>query len=154
MRTAGLVAAGLIIVAVLVVAGIATPPLARTCAATMGGERCAESVTAALARGLPPIHPLILAAHVEPGPAAHAAALGHRATVTFELFGVPGPTSVRLYLDLGGHWGGEVDRSDGELAAWTIAPLLVAFGAAVVLVGLRARRRRATRGPMPAARSR
>jgi hypothetical protein len=141
VRSVGVLAAGLIVVAVvLVVAGLTSPPLARTCAAPIGETRCAETVTASLSRGLPRLHPLILAAHVEPGPAFSAGALGHRATVTFDLLGVPGATSVRLYLDMGGTWGGEVDRTDAELAVWAIVPLLLASGVAVVLVGVRARR--------------
>ena len=74
----------------------------------------------------------------EGGPAAGA--LGHRATVTFDLLGVPGTTSVRLFLDMGGHWGGDVDRSQAELAGWTLVPLFLASGVAIVLVGRRGRR--------------
>jgi hypothetical protein len=142
MRAVGAIAASLVIVAVLLVAaGVALPPLARTCAPTVDEDRCAETVVASLSRGLPRLHPVILGAHVEAGPAAAEGALGHRATVTFDLLGVPGATSVRLYLDMGGHWGGEVDRSDAEVAAWAILPLLLAAGGAIALVGVALRRR-------------
>ena len=91
----------------------------------MSADACAASVEAALARGLAPIHPLILAAHVAPGADPGPGELGHRATVTFDLLGVPGPTVVRLYYDLGGHWGGEADRSPEELALWWALPAIV-----------------------------
>jgi len=138
----GAAVAVLVIAAVLlVVAGTAFAPLARTCAATLSEELCAAAVTATLGRGLPLIHPVILAAHAEPGPAG-AAGLGQTATVTFDLLGVPGSTSVRLYLDMGGHWGGAVDRNDLELAVWTLLPLLLVVGIGVVMALLLARRRR------------
>ena len=79
---------------------------------------------------------------MEPGAAAGAGELGHRATVTFDLLGMPAPTRVELYFDQGGHWGGESDRSDMEIAAWTLLPPLLA---SLIGVGLVARgwRRRA-----------
>ena len=144
MRTAALVGGVLILASVvLMAAGVTAGPLSRTCAAPVSGEVCAETVEAALERGLAPFHPLILASHVEPGPAAASLELGHKATVTFDLLGVPGTTSVRLYLDMGGHWGGVVDRDDLELAGWALAPLVLS---SVVAVGLLAavRRRHAT----------
>lgn len=133
--------------ALLVAAGMAVRPLARTCAPSVRDDVCAETVSAALKRGLAPLHPLILGSHVEPGPAAGAARLGHKASVTFDLLGVPGPTTVRLFLDMGGHWGGEVDRSDAEIAAWAMAPLVLALGVAAGLVAVaRGRRTAAARG--------
>ncbi|HKZ91066.1 MAG TPA: hypothetical protein VJZ50_02900 [Candidatus Limnocylindrales bacterium] len=147
MRAVGLAAAMLVLGAVLlVIVAVAARPLLRTCAPTLSADSCAETVEASLKRGLPPLHPLILASHVEPGPAAASTELGHKATVTFDLLGIPGPTSVRLYLDMGGHWGGVSSRDEVEVAAWALAPLLVAGLAALVIVGLARRRRTAMGG--------
>jgi len=86
-------------------------------------------------RGLAAVHPLILEAHVEPGPAAAPQELGHKATVTFTMLGIPGPTTVKLFADVGAHWGGVTDRGAGELGLWSlVAPLLVA---GAILLGWR-----------------
>lgn len=147
MRGAAIVALLVLIGGLLlVVAGVAASPLAQTCAPPLEEDVCTATVEASLERGLEPVHPLILSSHVEPGPAAGASELGHKATVTFELLGVPGPTSVRMYLDLGGHWGGAVDRSDPEIMLWALAPLIVAGLAAVAILGLAWRRRAAPTG--------
>jgi hypothetical protein len=119
----------------LLLAGLVGPPLTRTCAPGLDEDVCAATIRAALGRGLPTIHPLILVAHVEPGTNPGPQELGHRATVTFDLLGVPGPTEVRLYTDQGGHWGGVPDRPDGGLAAWAAAPLVVATLVAAGLLG-------------------
>jgi hypothetical protein len=132
-----LVIAGLL----LVVVGTTAPPLARTCAANLSEAACESAVNAVLRRGLPPLHPLILGAHAEPGAAPGSDQFGHRATVAFDLLGVPGPTSVELFFDEGAHWGGEADRSGAEMAAWAVAPLLVAIIGAAVVLGLAWRRR-------------
>jgi hypothetical protein len=135
--------------ALLVVAGTRLAPMSRSCAPDLSPAACEAAVAAVLRRGLPALHPLILAARVEPGSAAGAEELGHRATVTFDLLAVPGSTSVELHSDQGGHWGGRSDRSAAELAAWSLLPLLLA---SVVGVGAAAwiRRRRApTAGAAP-----
>jgi hypothetical protein len=97
-------------------------PLTVTCDPALTRGVCEESVTAALARGLGRPHGLLLEASVEPGPAATPGALGHRATVTFVILGAPA-VRVALYLDMGGHWGGVVDRDALEVAA---APVIQA----------------------------
>lgn len=125
----------------LVVVGTWAPPLARTCSANLSEAACESAVDAVLRRGLPPLHPLILGAHVEPGAAPGSDQFGHRATVDLDLLGVPGPTSVELFFDEGAHWGGESDRSGSEMAAWAVAPLLVTIIVAVLLLGLTWRRR-------------
>ena len=100
--------------------------------------------------GLPASHPLILSAYVEPGEATHPGESGHRATVTFDLLGVPGPTTVRLFYDVGGHWGGVSNRTTLELAAWSlimaglaVATVALVTGAVTVVIG---RRRHAPTG--------
>lgn len=110
-------------------------------------EACEATVDAAMRRGLPRPHPLILAARVAPGPAAVPGSTGHRATVTFGLLAWPGTVDVRLYYDMGGHWGGTPDRSGPELAAWWALPSLVLLAAAglLLVLALRARRTRASR---------
>lgn len=115
-----------------ILAGTAAPPLAVACSPAVAREVCRETIDAARARGLPPVHPLILGARVEPGAASGEGELGHRATVTFDLLGVPGTTDVRLYFDIGAHWGGRADRGAIELALWsalpgTLAALLVGW---------------------------
>ena len=70
--------------------------------------------------------------------------------MTFDLLCVPGPTTVRLFYDIGAHWGGAPDRGALELAAWSllaagvvgvgVAGLASAIAAGVA--GSRARRRR------------
>ena len=69
--------------------------------------------------------------------------MGHRATVTFDLLGVPGPTVVALYYDIGAHWGGVTSRAPVELAGWALlmATIAVAFLAVVVGLGIRIIRR-------------
>jgi hypothetical protein len=134
----------LVLGAGLTVAGPTLEPLDRTCAPSLDEGACRRAVEAVRRRGLPEVHPLILAAHVEPGTAPDPTDLGHRATVHFDLLGVPGPTSVALYYDQGAHWGGVADRDAAELGAWTLAPLVVAGLLAVALLGL-ARRRRPAR---------
>ena len=129
-RCRGVIRAMIVLFAVIVViaAGAATAlPLTTSCASSVSDQVCHDTVTAALQRGMPAFHPLILAAHVEPGPAALGQA-GHRATVTFDLLGVPGATSVRLFSDIGGHWGGAVDRGAPELALWSLVAALVGIG--------------------------
>jgi hypothetical protein len=105
-------------------------PLRVTCDATLTTGVCTESVTAALTRGLERPHGLLLAAHVVPGEDAGPGQLGHRATVTFDVLAAPAPVSVALYLDLGGHWGGVVDRDPVEVMAVPAvqSALIVALG--------------------------
>jgi len=144
VRGVAIAAAILVLLGVLVVfAGTSATPMSRTCAEGMDVTGCEEAVTAVMKRGLPALHPLILSAHVEPGSAPGPQDLGHRATVTFELLGVPGPTSVNLYFDRGAHWGGESDRGDTEIKAWALAPLVIASLLVVALLGLAWRRRSA-----------
>jgi hypothetical protein len=142
VRGAAIAAAILVLLGVLVVfAGTSAVPISRTCAEGMDVTGCEEAVTAVMKRGLPALHPLILGAHVEPGSAPGPQDLGHRATVTFELLGVPGPTSIDLYFDRGAHWGGESDRGDTEIKAWALAPLVIVSLLVVALLGLAWRRR-------------
>lgn len=146
MRGAAVASLALVIAGLLlVIVGTSAAPLARTCSAELDEDACQGAVDAVLRRGLPPLHPLILAAHVEPGEAAGPDQVGHRATVDFDLLGVPGTTSVALFFDQGAHWGGESDRTDAEVAAWALAPLLLGIIGAVVVVGLAWRRRPAVR---------
>jgi hypothetical protein len=134
VRLAAIASAAILIVVLLAVAASSVSPLRVTCATGMDVPECQGTVTASLSRGLAPVHPLIVAAHVEPGPAAATDAHGHRATVTFDLLGVPGTTSVRLFYDMGGHWGAVPDRTAVELAAWA----LVAAAAVVGIAGIAA----------------
>ncbi len=118
-----------------------------TCDPGLSEMACQQTVHAALERGLASFHPLILSAQVAPGEAA-AGQVGHRATVTFDLLGVPGPTTVRLFYDIGAHWGGVPSRTAAELAGWALlmAGFFVAAAALVVaVVMLVTRRRRADR---------
>jgi len=143
VRLAFAVAAGLLLAALLLIwASVAAGPLTRTCAPEMGQAACDSAIEAVLRRGLPPLHPLILGAHAEPGAAPGPQDLGHRATVTFDLLGVPGPTSVALYFDRGAHWGGVPDRDAGQVAAWTLAPLILAGLLGALTAGLAWHRRR------------
>ena len=138
-----IVALGLI--ALILAAGAVVPPIHETSATSISAEVRHETVVAALERGLAPLHPLILDARVEPGPASAVTELGHRATVTFLLLGVPGPTQVRLYVDVGAHWGGAPDRGAAELAIWSmLTPMLVLGGPWLLW---RVRRGRAGRRP-------
>jgi hypothetical protein len=128
------------------VVGSTAPPLRQTCDPALSTGACSETIVAALKKGMPRPHPLLLAAHAAPGPQSGNDQLGHRATVTFDAFGVPGPTTVRLYVDLGAHWGGVVDRSQVEMTAWTFAQgalvAVVVAGAGSWLVQRRGRRPR------------
>ncbi len=135
------VAGGL--VALILAGGALLPPLHETGAASISADVRHETVVAALERGLAPLHPLILDASVEPGPASVATELGHRATVTFAMLGVPGPTRVKLFADVGGHWGGTPDRRAPELAFWSLLTSLLVVGGALLV--WRVRRRRAER---------
>lgn len=143
-RSLALLAVVVALTGLLAAGASAVPALQITCAP--GGpqdQACRDTVFAAQERGLAPFHPLILAAHVEPGPAADPGQNGHRATVTFDLLGIPGPTRVRLFYDIGGHWGGVPDRGALELAAWSllVAMVAVSLGAAVItLLGLARRK--------------
>jgi hypothetical protein len=114
-------------------------PLRIGCAPGLDSQVCADTVTASLSRGLAPFHPLILSAYVEPGEVTGAGESGHRATVTYDLLGVPGPTTVRLFYDVGGHWGGVPNRTAPELAAWALLTSAIAVGI-VGLVGSGIRR--------------
>jgi hypothetical protein len=131
MRVAGLLATAL---AIALVVSANVPPLRIECpVAGMTVKVCHDSVEATLQRGLPVPHPLILAARVEPGPAAQGTN-GHRATVTYDLLGMPSSTVVRLFYDIGGHWGGEADRGTLELGAWWAAPIVALLSLGGVLV--------------------
>jgi hypothetical protein len=129
--------------ALILAVGALGPPLHETSTAALSTSVRHETIVAALERGLAPLHPLILDASVEPGPASVAPELGQRATVTFSMLGVPGPTRVRLFVDIGAHWGGTPDRSGGELAIWSLLTPLVVLGSAQL--AWRFRRGRANR---------
>jgi hypothetical protein len=111
----------LLLGALLVTVSATVHPLQQSCDSALTAEVCLETVDAALRKGMPRLHPLLLAAHVEPGPAARPDQFGHRATVTFEVLAGPGPTSVRMFFDAGGHWGGIASRGAAELALWAVA---------------------------------
>jgi hypothetical protein len=123
-------------------------PLRVTCDPGMPVGACRETVTAALARGLERPHGLLLAAHVVPGRDAAPGALGHRATVTFQILGAPSPVGVALHLDLGGHWGGVVDRPSLEVSGVPVVQsgLIVLLGMGIALVARAVGRRRARTG--------
>jgi hypothetical protein len=111
-------------------------PLRTTCDPSLSPGSCMESVTAALDRGLERPHGLLVAAHVAPGPDAGPGRLGHRATVTFDILGAPGPVSVALYLDMGGHWGGVVDRDRTEVMMVPFIQSLLVLALGLGIVGL------------------
>ncbi len=118
--------------------GSAVPPLSEMCPSTVySADECHLTIDASMRRGLAAVHPVILAAHADPGPDRATGQLGHRDTVTFEMLGIPGPTTVKLFYDVGAHWGGEPDRSTTELAAWAVG-VAVAVGLLVgaVVAGL------------------
>lgn len=142
--TFAVVVAALVGAILLVAIGIGAPPPAPTCAEEMDEVACTSAVGAVARRGLPAIHPLILATRVEPGPESGPQQYGHRATVAFDMLGLPGPVSIELHYDSGAHWGGRLDRSEGDLVAWALAPLALAALLAAVLLGLSWRRQRAT----------
>ena len=137
-------AAGALLLVLLLAAGASSvAPLRVGCAPGLDAVVCERTVVAALERGLAPFHPLILSAFVEPGEVPRSGEVGHRATVTFDLLGVPGPTTVALYYDIGAHWGGVPSRGRPELAAWAVfaAGVMVGVVALVVGLGLRVIRR-------------
>lgn len=136
-RVLGAVAIGVMWVAL----GVLARPIDRTCDPRLTTAICLETIDAALRKGLPAVHPLLLSAQAEPGPAAAADQYGHRATVRFGLAGVPGPVSVRLFFDAGGHWGGIPDRGAPELLAWAMGEGIVIAGAATGAWTLLRRRR-------------
>jgi len=143
-----LIAAAVILLgaALLVAIGTSSQPPVPTCAEGMARTACESAVGAVVRRGLPSLHPLILAAHVEPGSAPGFSDMGHRASVRFDLLGVPGVTTIELYYDAGGHWGGESDRPDEEMAAWTLAPIALAAAVALGLLAFAWRRRHEVTG--------
>jgi len=126
----------------LVVVGTSAAPLSRTCAPSLPEGACTAAVSAVVRRGLTAFHPLILAARVEPGSEPRPEQVGHRATVRFDLLGVPRPLRIELHYDQGAHWGGVPDRGEPELAAYALAPMAVAGLIGVAIVGLSRRRRR------------
>jgi hypothetical protein len=143
--TAGLLGAALVGL-VWVLLGVVARPIEQTCDPQLTRPVCLETIDAALRKGLPAIHPLLLTARAEPGPAAGADQLGHRATVHFGLLGVPGPVSVRLFFDAGAHWGGIADRQAPELLSWSVVEgVIVAATAAGVWSLVRRRRVAASR---------
>ena len=104
------------------------PPLRIECPAdAMAVATCRDAVDATRRRGLTVPHPLILAARVAPGPAGPTEN-GHRATVTYELLGMPFPTVIDLYYDMGGHWGGVADHGWPELPLWWLVPVVALLG--------------------------
>lgn len=124
-----------------IVLGVVARPIDQTCDLRLTTDVCFETIDAALRRGLPPIHPLLLSAHAESGPAAGSDQSGHRATVRFGLPGVPDPVSVRLFFDAGAHWGGIADRQASELLLWSVGEGVVVAGAAAGAWSLLTRRR-------------
>ncbi len=144
MRIALIVAISMVLGAtLLVLVGVNSAAPAPTCAQGMDEVACTSAVGAVVRRGLPEIHPLILATSVEPGAAPGPQDMGHRATVAFEMLAVPEPVSIELYYDVGAHWGGRLDRPEQEVVAWTFAPLVVAGLGAAIIVALAWWRRRA-----------
>jgi hypothetical protein len=140
MRVAGLIVTAL---AIAVAVSASVPPLHVECPAVgMSAEACHASVDATLRRGLAAPHPLILAARVEPGTAGPTGQ-GHRATITYDLLGMPYPTVVELHHDSGGHWGGNADHGWPELPLWWGVPVVVLLGLGGLLV-TRGRRTPAT----------
>jgi hypothetical protein len=129
------VLAAILVGALWLAVGISAPPIERTCDAALARDACLETIDAALRKGLPAIHPLLLAAYAQPGPAARPDQLGHRATVTFSVLGVPGQIEIRLFFDAGGHWGGIANRPSPEMAAWAIGWAIAAGSAVAVAAG-------------------
>lgn len=126
--------AAILVGALWLAVGATARPIDQTCDPALARDVCLETIDAALRKGLPAVHPLLLAAHAEPGPAARPDQLGHRATVTFSVLGIPGPVVVRLFFDAGAHWGGVADRQLPEMAVWTIG-WAIAAGIAVAVAG-------------------
>jgi hypothetical protein len=143
VRLALLGAVALVLGAVILVS-LATDSSAPapTCAEGMDHVACESAVGAVVRRGLPALHPLITATRVEPGANPGPRDNGHRATVKFDMFGMPEPLSIELYYDVGAHWGGRADHSEEVVAAWALLPLLLAGGAAVALLMVGWSRRR------------
>jgi hypothetical protein len=144
VRLALVVAASIILAAILlVVAGVSSAAPGPSCAEGMDEAACTGAVGAVERRGLPAIHPLILATRVQPGSAPGPQDNGHRATVEFDMLAIPDPVSIELYYDVGAHWGGQLDRPEAEVVAWTLAPLVAAGLVAGLLVAVAVWRRRA-----------
>ncbi len=129
------VLAAILVGALWMAVGIAARPIDQTCDPALTRNVCLETIDAAQRRGLPAVHPLLLAAHAAPGPAARPDQFGHRATVRFTVLGVPGPVIVRLFFDAGGHWDGIADRQAPEMTAWTIGWAIAAGIAVAVAAG-------------------
>jgi len=147
VRLALIAAAAVLLGAILLVAlGTQSDAPAPTCAEGMDEVACQSAVGAVVRRGLPELHPLILATRVEPGPNAGPQDLGHRATVEFDMLGMADPLSIELHYDVGAHWGGRPDHSEEEVAAWALAPLGVAGLIAMGLLGFAWYRRRSATG--------
>ena len=144
MRKLLVVAALAALAVALAVAFSIAAPRTISCAPGPLGDPvvCRDTVTAAMERGLAPFHPLVLGALVEPGETAGTTENGHRATVSFDLLGVPGPTTVRLFYDIGGHWGGVPSRGATELATWALAAAAITVGVVAAVFALIARIRR------------
>lgn len=137
MRAALVVAALLIAIgAIWIGVSASVAPLRVDCSAFADDEvACEAAVEAVRRRGLPALHPLILSASVEPGPAPRADQLGHRATVRYAFLGGP-DLSIALFYDQGAHWGGLPDRDDEEVGAWALVPLVLGGLIAAGLIGL------------------
>jgi hypothetical protein len=142
--------AGLILTALAIVfaVGANVPPLRIECPEGMSAESCRDSVNATLRRGLVVPHPLILGAHVEPGPAGPTES-GHRATVTYDLLGMPFPTVIDLYYDMGGHWDGVADHGSPEIPLAWLVPVVVLLGSGGLLFTRGRWRPPMPRGPAP-----
>lgn|GEM_PF-2418531 len=113
--------AGLLMGLGWVMVGTAVRPLQQTCDPVLSAGACSETIVAALKKGMPRPHPMLLSAHAAPGPQAGNDELGHRATVTFDALGTPGQITVDLYVDMGAHWGGVVDPGGDTVVLWSIA---------------------------------
>jgi hypothetical protein len=124
VRIVGLVA---VIFALALAVSANVPPLRIECSPPMSTEVCDGTVRAALRRGLVVPHPLILAARVDPG-TAEPGELGHQATVTFDLLGMPFPTRVMMFTDMVGTWGAEPDHGWPEIPLWWAVPVIVLLG--------------------------
>ena len=128
-RRPWLILVALLIGGLWIATGLAMRPLRQTCDPALATDVCLETIDAALRKGMPGVHPLLVGAHAEPGPAAGPDQFGHRATVTFDVLGMVGPTTVRLFFDTGAHWGGIADRGTWELLPWAVGEGLAVGGA-------------------------
>jgi hypothetical protein len=146
-RRPWLILVALLIGGLWIATGLAVRPLRQTCDPALATDVCLETIDAALRKGMPGVHPLLVGAHAEPGPAAGPDQFGHRATVTFDVLGMAGPTTVRLFFDTGAHWGGIADRGTWELFLWAVGEGLAVAGAGAggLWLLLRLRRFRPTR---------